>query len=171
MPSTFAISSDAVQYVFAASNHFISHTNLCREKACRLFWELIDGTRSLQYKIELAAAGMIDSHPSESGFRSARERLEDLRAHQNAFISANMRFYSAAPQEKIIRVWPASGGVIPYSTASSLKLFRPPSARRCIPGRVWVFDNLPAPVSNICACEVDISQDLLILLATNTSLG
>ena len=74
-----------------------------------------------------------------------------------------MRFHHIEPQEKIICVWPASGGVIPYATSSSLKLFRPASANRCIPARVWVFDDLPAPLSRIYGREIDISQGLLVL--------
>ena len=64
MRSTFTISSNTVPYVFAATAHSISRTNLYRKTVCKTFMQLIDGTKSLQYKIDLAAAGVINGHPS-----------------------------------------------------------------------------------------------------------
>ena len=129
--------------------------------------QLIEGTRSLQYKIELAAANMVDTRSSRH--RSADELLNDLRAHQDAFVSSKMHFYPivSQPEESLTRVWPVSGGFIPYLVGSSLKLFRPPCLSRHIPARVWTFDVLPVPVEHICDCKVDISQGLLVLVTVD----
>ena len=128
---------------------------------------LIKGTQSLQYKIELAVANMVDT-PS-SRHQSANERLNDLRTHQGAFMPSKMHFYPivSQPDETLMRVWPVSGGVTPYWVGSSLKLFRPPSSSRHIPVRLWIFDVLPVPVEHICDCKVDISQGLLVLVTVD----
>ena len=124
---------------------------------------LIDGTQSLIYKIELAAAGMVDGHRSRH--RSTRERLTNLRAHQDAFESSTVRFHPLELKGWHVHILPASGGVMPYMSDKSMKLFRPPSASRYIPARVWSFDMLPVQF-HVRACEVDISQGILALFAT-----
>ena len=142
----------------------LSHPHL-DDQVCRRFLHMIDGTQTLLYKIELAAADMVDSEPSP--YRSVNERLSSLRVHQAAFISSEMRFHptvSRPGQPTLGAVWPVSGGVIPYSDGWSLRLFRPSSASRNIPARHWSFDTLPAPVEHISGCKVDLSEGLLALL-------
>ena len=124
---------------------------------------MIDDSQSLQYRIELAEADMVDIDPSS--LRSTRERLTDLRVHQDAFMSSEMCFHSFDSQDGLIRVQPASGGVIPYSAGPSLKLFRPPSASRRVSSRVWSFDGLPVPLGSVSGYQVDISQGLLLLFS------
>ena len=129
------------------------------EQVCRRFFEVIDGTVTIRYKIALARAGMVDGDPQHPS--SVTERLDRLRAFQDAFPGGQMHFYFCFKRDSDdVYAWPPSGGVLPYRNGATLNLLRPPSLSRGVPERRWSFSSLELPVKEvqwICRWQVVVT--------------
>ncbi|KAF8807737.1 hypothetical protein BYT27DRAFT_7189834 [Phlegmacium glaucopus] len=125
-----------------------------------LFQKLIKDTASLQYIIELAAAGQTNG-PEASGTSSA-DRLEALKKHQSSWGSLNWSRELRIPMESG-GLWELYGGVLAQSTAEGTLTFTQlPSDLRSIEEKVWTLGpNLGLVLRDF---GMDPSQDLLVLI-------
>jgi hypothetical protein len=128
-------------------------------QVCSLFRELINETASLQYAIELAAAGQVNG-PETSGASSA-SRLEALKKHQSSWDNLKWSRELRIPMEGG-GLWELYGGVLAQSTAEgTLTFMQLPSDLRSIEEKVWTLENLGLVVRDF---GMDPSQDLLVLI-------
>lgn len=124
--------------------------------------DLIDRTPSLQYKIELLLAGMVDGPSSSLG---KGEKLELLRRHQHAHhtLSADVLSKTRDVPEQREYVYSTNGLLIEYVEPSLVAISSPPSIMRGIPGMSWEF-RADFELENVI---VDIAQDLLVAVSRN----
>ena len=121
---------------------------------------------SVQYKLALASAGMVDN---PRRVEPTAARMDRLRAYVEAW--KNTRFMDsiipdpAMPWYRARRCtmwWPSTGGVLPRFENGCQTLFRPASDSRGIPEKTWRMTNLKIHLSYICNIGVDLVQDLLV---------
>lgn len=125
-------------------------------QVCRRFRNCADSP-NLQYKMELALAGMQDGPPSDT---SPAERLRLLRAHQKAWDSLSWTGEETIPMLKG-DTWELVGGVLGLADGSKSILLRQlHSTLRSIPGRTWKveFDFILGDFT------LDPTQDLIAAL-------
>lgn len=128
-------------------------------QVCRLFHDLIDAAAVLQYKTELAVAGMEDGPSSDL---STVDRLTKLKAYQDAW--SCLRFDS----QKIVpmlrgEVWELYGGVLAQARGPKILNFRQlPSVIRGIDEREWTTE-LGFIIRDF---GMDPSQELLVVIET-----
>ena len=127
----------------------------------RLFRDLISGTASLQYIIELAAAGQRDEPLCKM---SSTKRLEMLRHHQTSWKDMKWTRDYRIPMEAA-GVWELYGGVLGQSTHSgALRFHQLPSDLRSIDEKTWSvgpFNDIP-----MRDFGMDPSEDLLVIIAS-----
>ena len=123
---------------------------------------LVD-TPSVQYKLALCVAAMIDGPPSGL---SLSERLEKLNAYMNLWSHTPFTLLPIVPsspsQPREIRNWPSNHGVLPHAIGNELRLLRPSSSVRGVEERTWTLD-LNQLEYHFDMCAVDVAQDLLVL--------
>ncbi|KAI0663612.1 hypothetical protein C8Q70DRAFT_369805 [Cubamyces menziesii] len=132
---------------------------------CRQTRDVIDGSIELQYRRELAAAGMLDTN--QAPHMLIRERLQRLRAYQEAFRSATLSYRPMlAPLEPgdYELWWNSTGGTVPYTAREILHTWRPPSVNRGVPERTWSFGPDVVDTGAIDCISVDLAQDLIVIV-------
>ncbi|KAI1794841.1 hypothetical protein LXA43DRAFT_88970 [Ganoderma leucocontextum] len=135
---------------------------LCRS-VCRDLTGLISSEVALQYKLELARAGMIDG-PLGSSQTSLSERLEKVKAYRTAWHSPTVVFDKRFPQRPPrLRIRPVTGGVLPYSTGlTGVDFWKPGSSLRGV-SEVRVPCSQALQNMEFSSVSVDIGQDLVVL--------
>ncbi|KAI1790837.1 hypothetical protein LXA43DRAFT_1095058 [Ganoderma leucocontextum] len=129
----------------------------CRE-VCTRFKNAIDEDLRVQYKLELAIAGMKDGPPSAL---TTAERLSILRTHQDAW---NKFAWTAKEDVRMHKgdVWELHGNVLAQSEGNRTLHFKQiPSAIRRIEGTEWVIPDVGCDFTEI---GMDPAQDLLIVI-------
>ena len=144
--------------------------SLSRSQVSRFLCDTIESSAILQYKIELAIAGMVDVTRRDIPYS---ERLESLQAYRHAWrLTADPTFVSLLRfkdrqgkwRDPLLLWWPSSGGVFPFNSGTAIGLYRPPSISRRIPERSWSISPVDIPLRRPPWCTVDMAQDLLILI-------
>ncbi|KDQ56112.1 hypothetical protein JAAARDRAFT_36900 [Jaapia argillacea MUCL 33604] len=121
---------------------------------------LVDATPGLQYKIELAIAGMVDGPNSNMTTEERRRRLAN---YQESW--ANLRW----KQEEVLQaldgdadLWELDGDVLALSGESdSLFLRQLPGIARGIPSKNWKIKGVGSEFNDF---KVDSTQDLVVLV-------
>ncbi|OBZ79706.1 hypothetical protein A0H81_00991 [Grifola frondosa] len=132
---------------------------LCRQ-VCRFFQTIIDEDAALQYKIELAVAGMEDGPPSA---RSPAERLAKLKARQAAWNSLQPSSQKTIPMLRG-EVWELYGGVLAQARGPQSLAFRQlPSDIRGIEEKEWMIEDVGIAIRDF---GMDPAQDLLVVIET-----
>ncbi|RPD76028.1 hypothetical protein L226DRAFT_461728 [Lentinus tigrinus ALCF2SS1-7] len=130
----------------------------CRQVVCALLKNLVDDDTSLQYIIELGAAGMEDG-PSSTLTPSARLAL--LRERQSAWKSLTWRSEATYPMT-IGEYWELYGGVLAQEEGGKKLVFRQlPSAIRGIEAREWEIRDAGTDIQDF---SMDPAQDLLVVV-------
>ncbi|KDR85356.1 hypothetical protein GALMADRAFT_108380 [Galerina marginata CBS 339.88] len=128
-------------------------------QVCSLFRELIRGTASLQYVIELAVAGQRDGSNCTA---SSATRLKLLRRHQSAWNDLKWSREVRIPMRNG-GLWELYGGVLGQSTQEGTLVFSQlPSDLRSIEAKEWTLG--PDFGITISDFAMDPMQDLLILI-------
>ena len=136
---------------------------------CQKLNRLVFETVLLQYKLELAAAGMVDGDTPLPFI----ERLRRLRSYDDAWtrgVLAVCLTQDCNPRRSgaCASWWPPAGGVLPHMADGVLKLFRPPAPSRGVPQRTLVVEHPPAFVGEVsCQCVADVMQDLMGVVRVN----
>lgn len=95
------------------------------------------------------------------GHHTLKERLDMLRAHQDAWNSLSWSSEETIPIAQG-RCWELNGGILAQSDSQSSIEFRQlPSALRGIKSREWKIDNFDFDVADFA---IDPSQDLLVVI-------
>ncbi|KAH8099418.1 hypothetical protein BXZ70DRAFT_943596 [Cristinia sonorae] len=130
---------------------------LCRQLN-RLFKDIVDTDAYLQYKIELAVAGMEDGPPSSA---TPSERLQLLREHRKAW--NEMRFNSSEDIPMSAGgVWELFGGVLAQGIPPKGMSFNQlPSKLRGIESKAWALHDLGVKIRDF---GMDPASDLLVLV-------
>ncbi|KAH9850916.1 hypothetical protein C2E23DRAFT_904719 [Lenzites betulinus] len=129
----------------------------CRQ-VCRLLRDIIDGDVRVQYKIELAAAGMEDGPPSTL---TASERLRMLKTRQEAWDKLQWTGRGEMPMSQG-GVWELYGGVLAQGESARTLAFKQlPSKIRGIEEREWRIEDVGV---NIRDFGMDPAQDLLVII-------
>lgn len=119
---------------------------------------------AVQYRIELALAGLEDGPP---GGMSTSERLEALRAHQRAWqeLKASAILVQDETSDMHVAVFPGAAMWAHTENGSprSLWLHQIPSLIRGIPSRTWTLDDVGFDVDVDRLC-LDPAQDLLVAI-------
>ena len=130
--------------------------------------ELVMDDVSIQYKLALASAGMVDS-PLHTA--STATRLHQLHAYVDAWKNNDLTgdILHAPPHPGYLdglgaTWWPSTGGVLPRVESECFILFRPASASRGIPEKTWRMTELRIDPLYIRTVGVDFSQDLLVVV-------
>ncbi|KAI0769851.1 hypothetical protein C8Q74DRAFT_1271551 [Fomes fomentarius] len=138
----------------------------CRA-VCRRLESLIRDDMTLQYKVELGRAGMIDGLP---GKHPLHKRLERLRVYQRAWRSPNVVLSktTSLPPSHSDRVWPLEDeGLLASHSGVGLDFCRPSSSLRGIPAATVQVETKewPEDIRSGLAhgCAIDVQQDLLAL--------
>ncbi|OCH90058.1 hypothetical protein OBBRIDRAFT_630098 [Obba rivulosa] len=135
----------------------------CRQ-TCRRLREILDGNMTIQYRIQLALAGLDDA--PHAGM-SVAERLEKLRIHQRVWAELDAReIFSQTTENGVhIVVFPHAGIWVHTEdgSPSSLWLHRIPSTIRGIPPGTWKFEDVGFE-TDINRLFVDPAQDLLVAI-------
>lgn len=132
--------------------------NLRHTQVCCLFQDLIDHATALQYKIELAAAGMEDWPPSALG---TSDRMETLKRHQDAWGKLRYSSRRDIPMHRG-NVWELYGGVLAQACGPrALAFVRLPSQIRGIDSEEWTVPDVGFTIRDF---GMDPSQDLLVLI-------
>lgn len=138
---------------------------MVRLKVCRRLQSLIRDDITLQYKVELGRAGMIDGLP---GKHPLHKRLEWLRAYQRAWRSPNvvLRKTTSLPPSRVARVRPLGDeGLLASLSEVGLDFSRPSSSLRGIPAATVQIETREWPEDiDSClmyGCAIDVEQDLL----------
>lgn len=129
-------------------------------KVCRLFLELVEQSIQLQYKLELALAGMEDEPSCNLSFAT---KLEKLRALQESWRDLKL---SPGPSIPFTEhgLWSFSGGLYAaVNPAGDLNFVQIPCRIRGTEERRWTIDgtDIGIPVTYM---RIDQAQDLLVLL-------
>ncbi|TFK45325.1 hypothetical protein OE88DRAFT_1740424 [Heliocybe sulcata] len=127
------------------------------KRVCTDLKRIIDDSVALQYKIELAVAGMEDGPPSSIDLA---ERLRRLQNYTKAW-----RDMAFSPSENIRfdgHYWELYGGVLATSAGDSTLIFNKlPGHARGIKSRQWRIEEVGFPIRDF---KMDPSQDLLVML-------
>lgn len=143
-------------------HRYVSVTLTLYSQVCRGLNEIVTGASSLQYKIELAIAGLEDNleHPLD---RPTKRRL--LRAYQNAW--SRVRSLSARESNTVVArledgpAWELAGGVLGQSVGTTTLRFRQAASKfRGVQEKAWDVDY----GFNIRDFTMDPGQDLLAAL-------
>lgn len=132
-------------------------THPARLQVCRLFNNMVMQSAALQYKIELAIAGMEDGSASGLTISDRRQRLWE---HQAAWRDLRWRSDTIIP---MLRggVWELYGGVLAQARGKRTLCFTQlPSEIRGIPQRNWEVE-VDAPIRDF---GLDPSLDLLVVI-------
>ncbi|CCM05194.1 uncharacterized protein FIBRA_07403 [Fibroporia radiculosa] len=131
--------------------------DLLRCKRINRYFNSVTEDTLLQYKLELAIAGIEDGPPSSLG---PSERLKKLRAHQEAWLTLQYSSQKAVPMLQG-KVWELYGGVLSQARRADVLSFRRlPSALRGIDEHEWAVQ-VDFPIRDF---GIDPSQDLLVAL-------
>ncbi|KAI0767461.1 hypothetical protein C8Q74DRAFT_1355564 [Fomes fomentarius] len=129
----------------------------CRQ-ICWLFKNIVDSDIRLQYKIELAVAGMEDGPPSAL---TPTERLTMLRERQEAWRALRWRSRKEYPMLKG-GVWELYGGVIAQADGDrTLAFVQLPSDIRRIEEKQWKIEDAGVVIRDF---GMDPAQNLLIVV-------
>lgn len=124
---------------------------------CRLFADIIADSAEMQYKVELAVAGMEDGPPSAL---SSADRLKLLRTHQATWKDLNWTSEKVVPM-LAGGVWELYGGVLAQAkTRDSLCLMQLASELRGIPEKEWELQ-LPMHIRDF---GMEPALDLLVVI-------
>lgn len=117
----------------------------------------------MQYKLELAAAGMIDG-PLGSSQTSLSERLEKVKAYRAAWHNPTIVFDERFPQRPPrLHILPVTGGVLPYRIGrGSVSFWKPGSSLRGVP-EVRLSYSSTLQEMEFSSISVDLGQDLVVL--------
>ncbi|KZT05998.1 uncharacterized protein LAESUDRAFT_680684 [Laetiporus sulphureus 93-53] len=152
--------------IFSLPTELIIHILACLDyksilrcrTVCHLFDDLVKTAALLQYKVDLAVAGMEDGPPS---IESPAERLQLLKKHQEAWRSLNFKDDKIIPMLKG-EVWELYGGVLAQARSSNTLSFRQlPSIMRGIEEKEWVVEAMGFEIRDF---TMDPSQDLLVVI-------
>ena len=146
-------------------NAVIYESHLVRLQVCRILRILINDTMSLQYKVELAAAGMIDGDISIS----LADRLARLRQYVAGKESTQMTHYLTLDFHS--QCWIRNSNVFMYKERDCINIVRLPSESQGIHERRWVVQQSRFPGHMVIACAVDFTQDLIVILRTLEQVG
>lgn len=125
---------------------------------CTLLKGIVDGDTSLQYIIELGAAGMEDGPTSDL---APLARLALLREKQSAWKTLTWKSESTY-RMMIGEYWELYGGVLAQEEGGrKLVLQQLPSVIRGIEGRQW---EIPDVGTDLVEITMDPAQDLLVLV-------
>ncbi|KAF8510617.1 hypothetical protein JB92DRAFT_2938831, partial [Gautieria morchelliformis] len=130
----------------------------CCSLTCRVFHETIRDTLLLQYRLELAVAGLEDG--STDCRLSLPERLAQLKTFEQGWASLNFRqkLTVTLPQGYI---WKLRGDVLATSLTSRLLFTQLPSAVRGTPVHTW-RSHIEVHIREFA---IDPAQDLAVLVA------
>ncbi|KAI0821790.1 hypothetical protein BC628DRAFT_800527 [Trametes gibbosa] len=127
-------------------------------QVCRLFRDTMDQDVRVQYKIELAAAGMEDG-PSSA--LTVADRLRMLKARQEAWHKLEWTSRSEMPMAQG-GVWELYGGVLAQGEGARTLVFRQlPSNIRGIEEREWRIEDVGVDIRDF---GMDPAQDLLVIV-------
>ncbi|OBZ74642.1 hypothetical protein A0H81_05619 [Grifola frondosa] len=143
---------------------------LAIKRACRLLAELVENALELQYKVALGKAGLENGPP---GNLTTAERLEKVKQYQDAWHSMNFIVGDPFELPPHSLTKSHSGGVYSLlTTVGDVKLYRISSPIRGRPEQHWTLTrhdmDLSRLVQIISVCDVDCSQDLVVLLHTDS---
>lgn len=119
---------------------------------------------SLQYKIELHAANLIDGPPSN---RSKSARLRLLEEHQHAWNNVSWsgtQEISLKPLEDAlpgVGAWELTSGLLAHAAHRTMRFTQLPSRLRDIEQRTWTFEDIGFEIRDFA---LDRSQDLLAII-------
>ncbi|TFY52154.1 hypothetical protein EVJ58_g10171 [Rhodofomes roseus] len=148
--------TELIVHVFAELN--CADLLRCRE-VCRLFDAVCKESAVLQYKAELAKAGLED-HPTPRPL-SAAERTQLLRKHQAAWSSLDISYEEVVPM-LVGQTWELYGGVLAQGPdQSSLRFRQLPSALRGIEDKEWTIEDLGFEIRDFA---MDPAQELLVAI-------
>lgn len=134
-------------------------------EVCKKFRDLIVGTASLQYIIELAVSGQRDG-PYISGMSSVT-KLERLRKHQEAWKKPSWSREIEIPMLDG-DTWELCGGVLGQTTGEGgFHFYRLPSDLRGIREARWTLE--PRFEFRVCDFTMDPGQDLLVLVESSVA--
>ncbi|TFK85814.1 hypothetical protein K466DRAFT_174633 [Polyporus arcularius HHB13444] len=144
---------------------------LCR-RVCRFLQDLVTGENSIQYKIELAKACMIDGPDRHT---SVPERLERLRAYRCARLENPV--WVRAPDTgplKHCSLFSAAAGLLTFHNCTTeledLFFWRAPSSTRGVPSTIAALTGR-RHYGGLLSVEVDLSQDLVVVTEGFDTLG
>ncbi|KZT19104.1 hypothetical protein NEOLEDRAFT_1078539, partial [Neolentinus lepideus HHB14362 ss-1] len=128
------------------------------QRVCSDLKKIIDESVTLQYRIELAVAGMENGPPSSI---DVAERLRRLQNYTKAW-----REMTFSPLEKEIELsghlWELYGGVLVTSVGDTTLVFNKlPGHARGIRSQEWKIENVGFPIRDF---KMDLSQYLLAML-------
>ncbi|KAI0329706.1 hypothetical protein GY45DRAFT_845102 [Cubamyces sp. BRFM 1775] len=132
---------------------------------CRQTRDIIDGSIELQYRKELAAAGMVDT--TKASYMPLRERLQRLRTYEKAYRSAPLSYRpmlaSVDPDDYEVW-WNSTGGMVPYTAKDILYTWRPPSINRGVSEGTWSYGPNVVDTKAVDWVAIDLAQDLMVTL-------
>ncbi|KAF8643863.1 hypothetical protein AX16_008879 [Volvariella volvacea WC 439] len=142
---------------------FLEAPTLTRcKQISRRFSALIEESVTLQYKISLHAANMIDGPPSEY---AKATRLRMLQDHQEAWHRFNWikqtNIHLSAPEVSLESAWEFLGGVLGLAAGQRLRFIQVPSQLREIEDKQWVIEDIGYTIKDF---GMDANQDLLTIL-------
>lgn len=112
----------------------------------------------LQYKLELALAGMKDGPP---GPLSPKQRLKMLREHQRAWAAFAWTAEESSSIER--HAWELWGGILAQATSPTSIIFRQlPSKFRGVKEQQWIVDS----EHRFTDFAIEVSTQILVLLET-----
>ena len=114
---------------------------------------------SLQYKVELAAAGMVNG----DGTASLADRLARLRKYM--LERGRMQMIHLRTLHSTSQYW--NSNVFLNKDRRRINIFRLPSASQGIPERIWTVRENTIPFEIVTRCIVDFTQDLIVLLSAH----
>ncbi|KAI0717895.1 hypothetical protein C8T65DRAFT_571295 [Cerioporus squamosus] len=130
----------------------------CRE-VCAWLKHVVDDDVRMQYKVELAAAGMEDGLHSTL---TASDRLVALRERQSAWKKLSWLSQEDLPAPQDSELWEFYGGVFARdANRRTLHFWQVPSQSRRIAGRKWTIDDVGVSISDF---YMDPAQDVLVIV-------
>ncbi|KDQ56120.1 hypothetical protein JAAARDRAFT_195327 [Jaapia argillacea MUCL 33604] len=148
------------ELIVAALNELDVGTLLRSRQLCRSVKNLVDHTPRLQYKIELAIAGMEDNPCSKFGIEEHRARLETYQAGWADLCWQKEEVLVSSGGEP----WDLFGNVMVAETSTGgLSFKKLEGCSRGVEGREWELDLVDIEID---AFALDPPQDLLVLVET-----
>ncbi|EPQ55952.1 hypothetical protein GLOTRDRAFT_138664 [Gloeophyllum trabeum ATCC 11539] len=159
-PPSKGLLSIAVELAILILEKLDLHTLVSCKRVCHRIKNIIDESVVLQYKIELAVAGMEDGPTSAI---SVSERLQRLKNYTEAW-----KTMSFSPEVETVtltgNLWELCGGVLGLSDRAkpaTLMFRKLPAIARGIEGKEWTIEDVGFPIRDF---KMDPSQDLLVMI-------
>lgn len=144
--------------------HLLASSLIIPPQVCSIFLSIVDNNVSIQYKVELLAANLVDGDPVAIP-QDPAGRLALLKAHQEAWRPLHWTIETPLSMEG--PAWELIGGVLGVSPSPDvLQITQLPSKYRRIPYKQWTLSNKGFEVEDF---SMDPSQDLLVVVQRQDS--